>query len=85
MSDFNPIYNLPKLLTTQEWCCEGGCDKVIPLLHRNVYSRSWDRYGNLMEEHAEHYYTCGKGHLLAVWDNNEGDYAELDDFYYTEK
>lgn len=84
MSDFKIIYNLPPLSTNQEWCCEGGCDKITPRLHRNVYNRSWDKYGNLMEEQAEYYYTCLQGHLLGVWSEDECDYVKLDDFYYTE-
>lgn len=73
-----PIYTLPILKPNQEWACEHGCSNVKPKLYRNVYSQSWGTNGNLVDEQAEHYYTCGRNHLLIVWDNKESDYAELD-------
>jgi hypothetical protein len=79
-----PIYKLPTLSENQEWACEHGCSNVKPNLYRNVYSQSWDKQGNLLEEQAEHFYTCGCNHLLMVWDNKESDYAQLDESFHKE-
>ncbi len=76
--NIKPIYQLPAtLLEGQEWACEGGCDHVSPKLHRHVYQQVWDAEGTLLEQKAEHYYTCENGHLLCVWDNDHHDYVEL--------
>lgn len=85
MSEVKVIYVLPELEDHQEWACEQGCDRVRPIRHRNVYSQTWDKEdGNLIEELAEHYYTCGRKHLLMVWDNNTSDYVELPEHHYQE-
>ena len=78
------IRKLPDLAPGQEWACENGCDSVRPQHYRNVYSMSWDRQGNLINELAEYYYTCGKGHVLMVWDQVLGDYVELSPEFYEE-
>ncbi|EMP8703149.1 hypothetical protein ACT4ZY_06730 [Acinetobacter baumannii] len=82
--NIKPIFKLPTLTETQEWACEQGCDSVHPRLYRNVYSQTWDTDGNLTEELAEHYYTCGRKHLLMVWDESTSDYVELADEFYKE-
>ncbi|WP_441367766.1 hypothetical protein [Acinetobacter lwoffii] len=85
MSDVKPIFVLPELAQNQEWACEQGCGHVNPMLYKNVYSQTWDKEnGNLIEELAEHYYTCGRKHLLMVWDNNTNDYVELPEPHYQE-
>lgn len=85
MSEVKIIYTLPTLEDHQEWACEQGCDHVRPKLYRNVYSQTWDKEnGNLIEDLAEHYYTCGRNHLIMVWDNNANDYAVLDDSFHKE-
>jgi len=84
VSDVQPIFVLPELTANQEWACEQGCDRVKPMLYKNVYSQTWDKKGNLIEELSEHYYTCGRKHLLMVWDNNTGDYVELPEHHYQE-
>ncbi|WP_151765770.1 hypothetical protein [Acinetobacter colistiniresistens] len=85
MFEKKPLYQLPTLQEHQEWACEHGCSNVKPMLYRNVYCQSWDTEGNLTEELAEHFYTCGRKHLLMVWDNTLSDYAEIPDIYYQEK
>lgn len=82
MSELKPIRQLPELEDQQEWACEGGCDHIEPKLHRNIYAESWDLKGNKTREEAEHYYTCGKGHLLAIWDEDKSDYVTLPDEAY---
>ncbi|MDC5478933.1 hypothetical protein [Acinetobacter baumannii] len=83
--NIKPIFKLPTLTETQEWACEHGCSNVHPKLFRNVYSRKWDKEGGqLLEEKAEHYYTCGLDHLLMVWDEATSDYVELADEFYKE-
>lgn len=84
MSEFKAIYQLPSLEEHQEWACEQGCSNVKPMLFRHVYSESWDKDGNLIQQLAENYYTCGREHLLMVWDNITNDYVALSDKYYQE-
>lgn len=81
-NQIKPIRQLPELENNQEWACDVGCDHIEPKLHRNVYQQSWDPQGKLISEMAEHYYTCQDGHLLAVWDNDAGNYAALPDEAY---
>lgn len=84
MSELRPIFVLPELKENQEWACEQGCTVHRPRLYRHVYSQQWDKQGNLVQELAEKYYTCQKGHLLAVWGEKECDYIELDEEYYVD-
>lgn len=77
-----PIYRLPILEDTQVWACDGGCEVVEPKLHRNVYRQDWDAKGTLLEQKAEHYYTCQQGHLLTVWDKEKRAYVALPDHAY---
>ncbi|MBF7686007.1 hypothetical protein I2F17_09275 [Acinetobacter sp. B10A] len=84
MSKLRPIFVLPELKENQEWACEHGCTVHRTRLHRHVYSQQWDKQGNLVKELAETYYTCQRGHLLAVWDEKECDLIELDEKYYTD-
>lgn len=72
-----PIYHLPILEPGQEWACDGGCDIVEPKLYRNVYRQDWDAKGTLLDQKAEHYYTCQNGHLLAVWRPEQKEYVTL--------
>ena len=85
MNPLKPIKQLPKLENYQEWACKQGCDKVSPKLHRNIYAESWDIEGNKAREEAEHYYTCQKGHLLAVWDTALNEYEDLPSFIFSER
>ena len=82
INKIKPIRQLPELEDQQEQACEGGCDHIEPKLHRNIYAESWDLQGNKTREEAEHYYTCGKGHLLAVWGTETNDYITLPDQAY---
>lgn len=84
MSEIKIIYKLPALELHQEWACEQGCTVHKPKLHKNVYSQQWDADGELIEELFEKYWTCQRGHLLMVWDNNTDDYAALDDEFHRE-
>ncbi|MGX7831447.1 hypothetical protein [Acinetobacter baumannii] len=85
MTDVKPIFVLPELTANQEWACEQGCTVHKPKLHKNVYSQQWDLDGNLVQELFEKYWTCQRGHLLMVWDNNTDDYVELSDHHYQEQ
>lgn len=80
--NIKPIKQLPELGDHHEWACEGGCDRIEPKLHRNIYAESLDLEGNKTREEAEHYYTCQEGHLLAVWDESTDDYLSLPDKAY---
>lgn len=85
MRQAKPIYRLPELLDHQVWDCDNGCDDAEPELHANVYKRVWDKEsGKLIERHAEHYYTCRRGHILSVWDNQTSKDVKLPDEAYTE-
>lgn len=84
-AEIKPIRQLPELEQHQEWACDGSCDHINPKLHRNIYAESWDLQGNKTREEAEHYYTCGKGHLLAVWDTEINDYITLPDEAYQDR
>lgn len=85
INKIKPIRQLPELEDHQEWACEGGCDHIEPKLHRNIYAESWDLEGNKTREEAEHYYTCGKGHLLAVWDTLLGEYEDLPEYIFKDR
>ena len=85
LNEFKAIFVLPELKDGQEWACEQGCDHVKPTLHRNVYSQKWSHNGIVLEELAEHYYTCSRGHLLMVWDESTSDYVELPEHCYQEQ
>lgn len=77
-----PIYHLPTLEPGQEWACDGACENIEPKLHRNVYRQEWDAKGTLLDQKAEHYYTCQNGHLLCVWGEEKRDYVTLPDEAY---
>lgn len=86
MTEFNPIRQLPELDENQEWCCEGGCSNVEPKLHRNIYSEGEClKTGKKLYQQSEHYYTCQRGHILAVWDEDQGDYVQLPKEHYQER
>ncbi|MHA3062546.1 MULTISPECIES: hypothetical protein [unclassified Acinetobacter] len=85
MSEVKVIFQLPELQPHQEWACEQGCTVHKPKLHKNVYAQSWDLDGKLIRELSEKYWTCQRGHLLMVWDNNINDYVELDVKHYEEQ
>lgn len=80
-----PIYRLPELQGNQAWYCETGCSHVEPKLHKNIYKQVWNPKGVLIEQHAEHYYTCGNGHLLGIWDEEQNDDVELPEEHYQEQ
>lgn len=80
-----PIYRLPELQDHQAWYCETGCSHVEPTLHKNIYKQVWNPEGVLIEQHAEHYYTCGNGHLLGVWDTEQCNDVELPEEHYQEQ
>lgn len=83
MTEFNPIRQLPELDENQEWCCEGGCSNVHPMLYRNIYSKCLDNKKNIIiYERSEHYYTCQRGHVLAVWNEDNSDYVQLHEEHY---
>lgn len=82
INKIKPIRQLPELEDHQEWACDNGCSDIKPRLFRNVYSESWDKNGKKLHELAEHYYTCQQGHLLSVWDNDQGGYVDLPDEAY---
>ena len=82
MTEIKLIRQLPDLEDHQGWACENGCSDIQPKLHRHVYSESWDTLGYKLHEKAEHYYTCGKGHVLSVWDDENNDYVTLPDEAY---
>ncbi|MNZ91617.1 hypothetical protein D3C78_1106080 [compost metagenome] len=85
MTQTKPIYRLPELLDHQVWDCDNGCDDAEPELHANVYKQVWDKEsGKLIERHAEHYYTCRRGHILSVLDNQTSKDVKLPDEAYTE-
>lgn len=80
-----PIYRLPEIDEPHEWGCDGGCDLVKPVLFKHVYKQVWNPEGVLVEQLAEHYYTCSQGHLVSVWDSNTGDDVELPEEHYQEQ
>lgn len=84
MIDIKIIYKLPELQPHQEWACEQGCTVHKPKHLKNVYSQQWDVNGVLVQELFEKYWTCQRGHLLMVWDNNTNDYVELAAEFYEE-
>ena len=84
MTEFKAIQQLPELDENQEWCCEGGCSNVQPKLYRHVYQEQWNPEGVKVVEKAENYYTCQRGHVLAVWDEDQGDYVQLPEENYQE-
>ena len=83
MTNLKAIRKLPELKAHQEWACEGGCDHIHPKHFESVFSSSFGHGGGLIERQSEFYYTCQDNHLLAVWDNNAGDYVVLPEEYYT--
>lgn len=86
MTEFNQIRQLPELDENQEWCCEGGCSNVEPKLHRNIYSEGEClKTGKKLYQQSEHYYTCQRGHILAVWCEDQGDYVQLPEKHYQER
>jgi hypothetical protein len=82
MCDSKPIYRLPELTETQDWACDGGCSHIQPVLYRNIYAKSRTTDGLIVRELSEHYYTCQRGHVLYVWDENEAEPVELDAIAY---
>lgn len=80
---FKAIKQLPELDENQEWCCEGGCSNVEPKLHRNIYAEGEClKTGKKLYQRSEHYYTCQRGHILAVWDEDQNDYIQLPEEHY---
>ena len=84
MTQTKPIYRLPELQDHHEWSCEGGCSDVEPKLHAHIYRQVWNPEGTLIEQSAEYYYTCRRGHILTVWDDQTSDVFELSNEAYTE-
>lgn len=77
------LKKLPTLKDNQSWCCERGCDVIKPKLSQHAYSLSWDNDGNLTDKKVDYYYTCQRGHLLEVWDEDKGP-VDLDERFYQE-
>lgn len=83
MNRVKAIFSLPELKENHEWACEQGCNVIHPELYKNVYSEKRTKVDNiLIEQLAEYYYTCKRGHLLMVWNKVSNDYVTLDDHHY---
>lgn len=61
----------------QRFCCDNGCDVVLPRPAVFEYSREEDSLGNVVAVRSQPYWACQCGEDARIFDNITGDVTDL--------